>query len=71
MTLRRSRGGHKAAHTVKKNKLASMKRRRFPRQRAKETATQLRHWIETDQIIWTSDLFQLVIEDAKKQGLHL
>ena len=71
MTLRRSRGGHKAAHTIKKKMLTSAQRRRFPRVSAKETANQLRHWIKTDQIIWTLDLFRLVVEDAKKQGLHL
>jgi len=69
MTLKRSRGGHMAAHTVKKKKLALARRQRFPRLSAKQTANHLRHWIETNQIIWTSDLFKLVVEDAKKQGL--
>jgi hypothetical protein len=70
MTLRRSRGGQKAAHTIKKKMLASAQRRRFPRVPAKATANQLRYWIETQQIIWTSELFRLVVEDAKKQGFH-
>ena len=71
MTLRRSRGGHKAAHTIKKKKLQLLKRPRFQRISAKELENRLRHWIETNQIIWTSDLFRVVVEDAKKQGLHL
>lgn len=71
MTLRRSRGGHKAAHTVKKKKLASLQRRRFPRLPAKELAAQLRYCIETNQMIWTSDLAKLIADDMKKQGLHL
>jgi hypothetical protein len=71
MTLRRSRGGHKSAHTVKKKKLEWLKRPRFSRISAKDIENQLRHWVETDQIVWTSDLFRLVVADAKKQGLHL
>jgi hypothetical protein len=70
MTLKRSRGGHKSAHTIKKKKLESLKRHRFPRLSAQEIAKDLRHCIETNQMIWTLDLFRMVIEDAKKQGLH-
>jgi hypothetical protein len=70
MTLKRSRGGHKAAHTIKKRKLASLMQRRFPRQSPEQTAKQLRYWIETNQVVWTSDLLRLAVEDAKKQGFN-
>jgi hypothetical protein len=71
MTLRNSLRGHKAAHTITKKKLASREHQRFPRLPAQEIADQLRHRIETNQMIWTSDLVKLVADDVKKQGLHL
>jgi hypothetical protein len=69
MTLRRSRGAYKGHHTKKKKKLASLKRRRFPRQSPGQTAEQLRHWVRTGQIPWTPELLKLVVDDAKKQGV--
>lgn len=70
MTLKRSRGGYKAALTQKKKQIESHKRQRFPRTTAQEKAKQIRYWIESDQLIWDSALFNAVIEDAKKQGFH-
>ena len=71
MTLKDSRAAYKGHHTKKRNRLELMKRRRFPRLAAAEIARQLRHCIETNQMIWDSDLIKLVADDAKKQGLHL
>lgn len=71
MTLRGSRASYKGHHTKKKNRLELMKRPRFPRLAAAELGRQLRHLIETNQMIWDSDLVKLIADDAKKQGLHL
>jgi hypothetical protein len=70
MTLRNSNRGLKSALTVKNQQLASHRRQRFPRVSAQQLARQLRHWVETEQMIWTSDLFELVLADAKKQGFR-
>jgi hypothetical protein len=71
MSLRNSLRGYKSALTIHKKKITSLKQRRFVRLSAEEQGRQLRHWIETDQMIWTSDLVKLVANDVKKQGLHL
>ncbi len=71
MTVRGSRAAYKGHHTKKKNRLEFMKRRRFPRLAAVEIARQLRQCIQTNQMIWDSDLIKLIADDAKKQGLHL
>jgi hypothetical protein len=71
MTLKKSRGGYKAAHTVKKRKLESLKRQRFPRYTPEQTADLLRLWVGTNQIPWTSELLTLVVDDAAKRGVSL
>lgn len=50
MTLRRSRGGHKAAQTRLKTKLESARRPRFPRLSVKQRTEILRHWIAANQV---------------------
>lgn len=70
MTLRNRNRGLKSALTVKKRKLESTRRTRFERLSAKEIAANLAHCIKTGQMIWTNELFQLVLDDAKKQGLR-
>jgi len=69
MTLKRSRGGHKAANTVLKKKLKSARKPRFPRRKPEVLVAQLKHWIATDQIKWTPELVKVVIEHAGKQGV--
>lgn len=71
MTLRRSRGGHKAAHTRKKKQLESLKRPRFARLSPEEIVKQLRHRIDNNLIPWTPELVKLVVDNAAKQGIVL
>jgi hypothetical protein len=71
MTLKRSRGGHKAAQTALKRKLKSARQPRFPRLPPKELVDKLTHWIATDQIRWTPELVRAVIEHAGKQGVSV
>jgi len=71
MTLKRSRGGHKAAQTVLKKKLKSARQPRFPRRPPQENVKYLLHWITTDQIQWTPELLKAVIDHAAKQNVSL
>jgi hypothetical protein len=66
MTIKNSNRGLRSAITVKKEKIASLKQPRFPREKPEAIAKLLRHLVKTNQIRWTPDLLRLVMNNAAK-----